>query len=84
MEDLKPLPDVDGPKLEPFGHDMLADHVEFLELVQQKTGHGWVIKIKIGEKLYALKIVSTQTSTMGRVATDSDDIVLLPRYPVWL
>lgn len=33
MEDLKPLSDVDGPKLEPFGHDMLADHVEFLELV---------------------------------------------------
>ncbi|KAM6536387.1 hypothetical protein FALCPG4_002394 [Fusarium falciforme] len=65
MEDLKPLPDVDGPKLEPFGHDMLADHVEFLELVQQKTGHGWVIKIKIGEKLYALKVFFCQDTQFG-------------------
>ncbi|KAJ4328867.1 hypothetical protein N0V84_000655 [Fusarium piperis] len=56
MEDLKHLPDVDGPKLELFGHDMLADDVEFLELVQRDGGHSRVIKIKIGDKCYALKI----------------------------
>lgn len=64
MEDLKPLPDLDGPKLEPFGHDMVADHVEFAEIVLTPSGHARVIKIKIGDKFYALKIVSKQTSTM--------------------
>ncbi|UPK90208.1 hypothetical protein LCI18_001143 [Fusarium solani-melongenae] len=65
MEDLRPLPDVDGPKLEPFGHDILAEHVEFLELIKDRGGHGWVIKIKIGEKLYALKIFFYQDAEYG-------------------
>ncbi|RMJ08877.1 hypothetical protein BHE90_011181 [Fusarium euwallaceae] len=65
MEDLKPLPDVDGPKLGPFGHDMLADDVEFLELSQQETGHGWVMKIKIGDKCYALKIFFNKDTGWG-------------------
>ncbi|RSL62424.1 hypothetical protein CEP53_004757 [Fusarium sp. AF-6] len=56
METLKPLPDVDGPKLEPFGHEMVADDVEFLEQVQDSSAHGKILKIKIGDKCYALKI----------------------------
>lgn len=59
MASLKSLPDVDGPKLEPFGHDMVAEDVEFLEQVQYRSAHGKVLKIKIDDKCYALKIVST-------------------------
>ncbi|KAI8720158.1 hypothetical protein NCS52_00460500 [Fusarium sp. LHS14.1] len=65
MDDLKPLPDVDGPKLEPFGHDMLADYVEFLELVQIPSGHGAVIKIKIDDQCYALKIFFRTCPELG-------------------
>ncbi|KAM0427857.1 hypothetical protein ACHAPT_007316 [Fusarium lateritium] len=62
MDTLKPLPDLDGPKLEPFGHDMAADDVEFLQKVRFESAHGQVLKIRIGgDKCYALKIFSSPT-----------------------
>ncbi|KAJ4314501.1 hypothetical protein N0V84_008842 [Fusarium piperis] len=41
MPALPPLPKGDGPKLEPFDHDLLADDVEFLEVLQHGGIHGF-------------------------------------------
>ncbi|RSL62423.1 hypothetical protein CEP53_004758 [Fusarium sp. AF-6] len=52
----KSLPECEGPKLEPFPHDMGADHVEFLSQLVMDTTHATIIKIKIDDKFYALKL----------------------------
>jgi hypothetical protein len=59
MANLKPLPEGDGPKLEPFNHDLLADDVEFLEFLGHHGIHGAIVKTRIRGHLYAIKFVST-------------------------
>lgn len=58
MTTLNPLPECECPKLEPFPHDLAADDVEFLSLLDVPSAHASIFKIKIGEKFYALKLVS--------------------------
>ncbi|KAF9767152.1 hypothetical protein IL306_000328 [Fusarium sp. DS 682] len=58
MPPLKPLLDCEGPKLEPFEHDLEADDVEFLkilELEEDQCTHSTIVKTKIGDKIYAIK-----------------------------
>lgn len=59
MPTLPPLPRGDGPKLQPFDHDLLADDVEFLEILEHCGIHGVIIKTRIRDHLYAIKFVST-------------------------
>ncbi|KAI8677856.1 hypothetical protein NCS55_00503800 [Fusarium keratoplasticum] len=56
MTTLNPLPECECPKLEPFPHDLAADDVEFLSLLDVPSAHASIFKIKIGEKFYALKL----------------------------
>ncbi|RMJ08872.1 hypothetical protein CDV36_011501 [Fusarium kuroshium] len=56
MDAFKSLPECEGPKLEPFPHDMGADHVEFLSQLVMDSTHATIIKIKIDDKFYALKL----------------------------
>lgn len=58
---LKPLPDFEGPKLEPFTDDLDAHTVEVLELIGSGE-HGHVIKTKIDGKIYVIKLVSRVSS----------------------
>ncbi|RSL61770.1 hypothetical protein CEP54_006094 [Fusarium duplospermum] len=41
MLTLRPLPEGDGPKLEPFTHDLLGDDVEFIEILGHNGIHGF-------------------------------------------
>ncbi|KAH7243079.1 hypothetical protein B0J15DRAFT_597869 [Fusarium solani] len=56
MSALQLLPECEGPKLEPFPYDITADDVEFLSQLVVESAHATIIKIKIGEKFYALKL----------------------------
>jgi hypothetical protein len=56
LADLVPLPLRDGPKLKPFDFNG-PQQIEFLEYLGQGS-HSDVLKVKILEKLYALKLVS--------------------------
>ncbi|KAJ4328866.1 hypothetical protein N0V84_000654 [Fusarium piperis] len=56
MTTLSPLPECEGPKLEPFPHDIAADDVEFLSQLVVESAHGTIIKMKISDKFYALKL----------------------------
>lgn len=65
MAPLKPLPDCEGPKLEPFEHDFEGDDVEFLKILEPDfAAHSKIIKTRIGDKIYSLKFVS-QNSNSG-------------------
>ncbi|RTE82170.1 hypothetical protein BHE90_003312 [Fusarium euwallaceae] len=55
MSTLRPLPEGDGPKLEPFTCNLLADDVEFIEILGHNGIHGVIIKTRIGDHLYAIK-----------------------------
>jgi hypothetical protein len=58
---LKPLPDLPGPKLEPFTHDLSSHNVEFLDFAGPnifRCVDGRVLKVRIDGKPYALKVVS--------------------------
>ncbi|RKL47714.1 hypothetical protein BFJ72_g1945 [Fusarium proliferatum] len=56
MAPLKPLPDCEGPKLEPFEHDFEGDDVEFLKILEPDfAAHSKIIKTRIGDKIYSLK-----------------------------
>jgi hypothetical protein len=63
MSALQLLPECEGPKLEPFPYDITADDVEFLSQLVVESAHATIIKIKIGEKFYALKLVSKDVAT---------------------
>ncbi|PNP85750.1 hypothetical protein FNYG_00806 [Fusarium nygamai] len=52
---LKPLPDCEGPKLEPFQHNLEADDVEFLKILEDSNAHSKIIKTRIGDKIYCIK-----------------------------
>lgn len=58
---LKELPPCDGPKLHIF--DQRRTPIEWLELLEKSSpesrsaSQGYVFKVKIGSKIYALKIV---------------------------
>lgn len=53
---LLPLPHCDGPKLEPFDFQG-PQNIEFLEYLGEGA-HSHVVKVKILEQVYALKLVS--------------------------
>ncbi|KAF5724217.1 pectate lyase c [Fusarium mundagurra] len=56
MPPLKPLPDCEGPKLEPFEHDFEGDDVEFLKILEPVcSAHSKIIKTRIGDKIYSIK-----------------------------
>ncbi|KAF4956502.1 hypothetical protein FGADI_3781 [Fusarium gaditjirri] len=56
MPTLKPLPDCEGPKLEPFQHNLEADDVEFLKILEpDSNAHSKIIKTRIGDKIYSIK-----------------------------
>ncbi|KAF5645452.1 hypothetical protein F52700_2015 [Fusarium sp. NRRL 52700] len=56
MPPLKPLPDCEGPKLEPFEHDFEGDDVEFLKILEpDNAAHSKIIKTRIGDKIYSIK-----------------------------
>ncbi|KAF4970752.1 hypothetical protein FSARC_2265 [Fusarium sarcochroum] len=61
MLPLKPLPDCEGPKLAPFEHNLEADDVEFLKIMERETAHGKVIKTRIGDSIYAIKLFVHET-----------------------
>ncbi|KAI1034640.1 hypothetical protein LB504_004764 [Fusarium proliferatum] len=53
---LKPLPDCEGPKLEPFHQNLEADDVEFLKILEcDNNKHSKIIKTRIGDKIYGIK-----------------------------
>lgn len=56
VDDLKPLPPFDGPKLKPFNFHG-PQQIEFLDRVGEGL-HAIVFKIKIADQIYALKLVS--------------------------
>ena len=53
-----PLPNYEGPRLEPFKHRNA--HVQFLDLINAETPgeDGYVFEVEIESKRYALKVVS--------------------------
>ncbi|SPO01966.1 uncharacterized protein DNG_04639 [Cephalotrichum gorgonifer] len=53
---LKPLPDCEGPKLEPFTQDITAHDIEFLEIPSHDCAHGIITKVRVDGKLYCLKL----------------------------
>ncbi|KAF5532628.1 hypothetical protein FMEXI_12284 [Fusarium mexicanum] len=56
MPPLKPLPDCEGPKLEPFEYDFEGDDVEFLKILEPDyAAHSKIIKTRIGDKIYSIK-----------------------------
>lgn len=56
--DLVPLPQCDGPKLDPFKFSG-AQAIEFLEHIGEGL-HAHVFKVSIHNQIYALKLVSRQ------------------------
>ncbi|SPO01423.1 uncharacterized protein DNG_04098 [Cephalotrichum gorgonifer] len=57
MPILKPLPDCEGPKLEPFTQDITAHELEFLEVpLFESQLHSIIIKLKIDGRVYCLKL----------------------------
>lgn len=57
MTILAPLPECKGPKLEPFPHGLASDDIEFLSLLNVPSAHASIFKIKMNERVYALKLV---------------------------
>lgn len=57
---LKPLPDCEGPKLEPFTQDFAAHNVRILDILESGA-HGAIAKTEIDGKIYAIKLVSEPT-----------------------
>lgn len=55
---LKPLPDCEGPKLEPFTQDITAHDCEFLDVPGiHEAVHSIISKVKIDGRVYCLKMV---------------------------
>ncbi|KAJ4260889.1 hypothetical protein NW757_001277 [Fusarium falciforme] len=76
MANLKPLPEGDGPTLEPFNHDLLADDVEFLEFLGHHGIHGAIVKTRIRGHLYAIKFF-TETE-LAEPEYDAEDYETIP------
>ena len=70
MTALKPLPDLDGPKLEPFTLDITAHDVEFLWVprLDEEAMHSIIAQARIDGRVYCLKLVcSGPPNTYGHV-----------------
>lgn len=61
LADLTTHPPCDGPKLSPFKFHGDVQNIKFLEKIGQGL-HSYVFKVEIGNKLYALKLVSKSKS----------------------
>ena len=59
MATLNPLPDLEGPKLEPFTQDITTHDIEFLWIpyLLDEAAHSMIAKVRIDEKIYCLKMV---------------------------
>ncbi|KAM5348904.1 hypothetical protein ACJ41O_008727 [Fusarium nematophilum] len=82
MASLGPLPDLDGPKLDPFPHDLSADDVEFLEILDVESAHGKIIKTKIQDRMYAVKFFGRKEDVFANIGEreyDSGRTSALPR-----
>ena len=54
---LKPLPDCEGPKLEPFTEDITAHDFEFLDIPSVHAPvHSIIARVKIDGQVYCLKM----------------------------
>ena len=62
---LKPLPDCEGPKLEPFTQDITAHDFEFLDIphLDDRAVHSVIAKVKIDGQAYCLKMVRSKIQT---------------------
>ncbi len=54
---LKPLPDCEGPKLDPFTQDITAHDLEFLDIPYCENAHSIIARVKIDGRVYCLKLV---------------------------
>lgn len=63
---LKPLPELEGPKLDPFTQDVTAHDLEFLAIPKiEWAGHSLLARVKIDGQEYCLKRVHrTSRSTL--------------------
>ncbi|KAI1461805.1 kinetochore Sim4 complex subunit FTA2-domain-containing protein [Annulohypoxylon moriforme] len=77
--DLVPLPRCDGPKLEPFDFRG-SQKIEFLEYVGEGL-HAHVFKVRIQEKIYALKLFRfVYDDDWRRPASDHDDVQIMTSF----
>ncbi|KAJ4266250.1 hypothetical protein NW762_004233 [Fusarium torreyae] len=76
----KPLPDCEGPKLAFFERDLEADDVEFLKIMECETAHGKVIKTRIGDSIYAIKL-HLAVKTHGYVALELTEVIVRKLEP---
>ena len=61
---LKPLPDCEGPKLEPFTQDITAHDFEFVDIpYTESAGHSAIAQVKIDGQAYCLKLVRSKIPT---------------------
>jgi hypothetical protein len=54
----EPKQEYECPKLGQFLPDLMADDVEFLEILDCQSAHGKVVKMRMNDRLYAIKFVS--------------------------
>lgn len=64
---LRPLPDCDGPKLEPFTQNFEDLKFELEKVIKEEWGyaHGIIIKAKLDGKTYAIKFVRSSPPPPG-------------------
>lgn len=59
MPPLKPLPEVEGPRLEPFTQDITAHDLELLAVIyNDSAAHSLITRVEIDGREYCLKLVS--------------------------
>lgn len=71
LQPLVPLPQCPRPKLKPFDFQG-PQAIEFIDLLGRGV-HSEVYRVKIFGQMYALKLVSLNTSIMVRIKVASDD-----------
>ena len=61
MPTLKPLPDIEGPKLECFTQEITAHDIEFLPVIyDDSAGHSLITSVRIDGREYCLQLASVQ------------------------
>lgn len=58
MAPREPNQEYECPKLGRFLPDLMADDVEFIEILDCQSAHGKVVKMRMKNRLYAIKFVS--------------------------
>ncbi|KAK3681818.1 kinetochore Sim4 complex subunit FTA2-domain-containing protein [Podospora appendiculata] len=73
MPTAKPLPDCEGPKLEPFADSIFDLNIKFLGIITTADDGGRkaiVMKARIGRKIYAVKIFQHRSNTIYDFGSD--------------